>query len=232
MGTEYQFIIKEIPVKGEAYLLLKRAEFHRAVGLLEQAAREAQAQGAVRLLVASVDPTLPLAKGSYGGVRLEHIHDMHLLERSLEDSPPPWEGLVLAPLKAEQAGEWLALYNLGFLQVPNSATYEAVDLQAAQAEGRQCGFALAEGAAVGVYELDPLAQPPEIAGIALNPAFRGQGLGRALLRAVLTELSRREFHSCRLTVSTANQTAYGLYLAEGFQFVGLKSQWFQVILTE
>ncbi len=231
MGTEYQFITREISSKGEAYLLIKRSGSCGVVRLLEQALRAARAQGAVRLLTASVDPALPLEEGNYGDIKLKHIHDMHLLGRTLEDGPLPCEGLVLTRLEAERAGEWLALYNQGFLEVPNSATYAEADLREAQSEGRLCGFALAKGTTVGVYELDPLAQPPEIAGIALSPAFRGQGLGRALLRAALTELSQQGFRSCRLTVSTANQTAYGLYLAEGFQFTGVKSRWFQVVST-
>lgn len=228
MSVEYQFITKEISQKGEAYLLLQRIAPEAVAGLLRCIFQEAAAQGAVRLLAASVDPALPLAEGVYDGLRLEYIHDMHLLERTLKGCILPMGELMLAPLETGRVQEWLELYNEGFFYVPNSATYKKEDLDAALAEGRQCGFVLAEGTAAGVYELNPVALPPEISGIALLPAFQGRGLGRQLLRAVMAELVKQGFQNCRLTVSTANQRAYGLYLSEGFQFAKTKSRWFQV----
>lgn len=229
MELEYQFITKEIPDKKVAYLVLRRASPEKVWELLGRAEAKAAEQGAERLLAASMDPLAPLNEGSSHGLRLEFAHDMHLLERRLKDAPLPGGELTLTPLCEERFAEWLERFNRGFFAVPNSAAYERADLEAGLAEGKLYGFAQTAGAAVGVYELDPCAQPPEIESIALDAAARGKGLGRELLRAVMAELARQGAQECRLTVSTANPVAYGLYSAEGFQFAGLKSRWFRVI---
>lgn len=230
MEMEYQLIGREIAKKGTAYMLIRRCKPEAVHGLLKRAAGAAAAQGAKRMLAASLDPSAPLAEGVWDGLALTHAHDMHVLERELE-GPVPAGALALVPLEADQWERWLDLYNESFFHVPNAATYEKADLETALAEGRTCGFALVEGRTAGVYELDLTSQPPELSGIALAPAFRGRGAGRGLLRAVLALLVREGASRCRLTVSTGNPAAYGLYLAEGFRFLAVKSRWFSVALA-
>lgn len=230
METEYRLIGREIAKKGTAYMLIRRCRPEVVHGLLKRAAGAAAAQGAKRMLAASLDPSAPLAEGVWDGLKLTHAHDMHVLERALEGGIPAG-ALALVPLKPDRREEWLARYNEGFFHVPNSATYEAADLDALLEEGRLCGFARAEGQTVGVYELDLTGQVPEISGIALAPAFRGLGLGRRLLQAVLARLLEEGARRCRLTVSTGNPTAYGLYLAEDFHFLQVKSRWFDADLS-
>ena len=230
METEYQLITREIAHKGTAYLLIRRCNPEGVRELLRRAAGAAAGYGAKRLLAASLDSSAPLSEGQWEGLRLTHVHDMHLLEREMETCPPAG-AVALVPLEADRDEEWLTLYNAGFFHVPNAATYEQADLDTLRTEGRLCGFAQAEGQTVGVYELDLTCQPPEISGIALAPVFRGRGLGRALPRGVLALLFQEGASRCRLTVSTGNPTAYGLYLAEDFQFLKVKSQWYDVALS-
>jgi ribosomal protein S18 acetylase RimI-like enzyme len=54
----------------------------------------------------------------------------------------------------------------------------------------------------------------------VRQATRGQGLGTALVDAVLTEARRRGLEQVLLTVSKGNQTAERLYARHGFQVFG------------
>lgn len=72
--------------------------------------------------------------------------------------------------------------------MPNSATYGLRELEEALGAEWRCGFAVADGVPVGVYELALAGEMPEIAGIAIHPDFQGKDWP-ALLRAVLAELA-------------------------------------------
>lgn len=52
--------------------------------------------------------------------------------------------------------------------------------------------------------------------MAVAPEARGQGLGKALLEAVLAEARTRGFHACRLEVHPDNLVARQLYQRSGF----------------
>ena len=82
---------------------------------------------------------------------------------------------------------------------------------------------------VGVYELELTQEIPVIDGIALLKDFRGKGLGRSLLTAVLAQLAGRGYRRCRLMVATDNENAFGLYRTAGFKAAGVQSQWFQML---
>ena len=56
--------------------------------------------------------------------------------------------------------------------------------------------------------------------IAVHPAARGQGIGRALLRAVEEIAIERGCSSIRLEVGTENHGAIAMYREEGFQEIG------------
>lgn len=82
---------------------------------------------------------------------------------------------------------------------------------------------------MGVYELELTQELPVIDGIALHKDFRGKGLGRELLAAVLNELAGRGYQRCRLLVATDNENAFALYRSTGFKAAGVQSQWFQML---
>lgn len=56
----------------------------------------------------------------------------------------------------------------------------------------------------------------EIVGVAVDPAHRRSGIGRALLRAVIDSARERGLAMVTLHVSTANEGALALYEREGF----------------
>jgi ribosomal protein S18 acetylase RimI-like enzyme len=56
----------------------------------------------------------------------------------------------------------------------------------------------------------------EISGLAVHPAHRRSGLGRALVRAAVRSARKRGFSTVELHVSTGNVEALALYASERF----------------
>lgn len=61
-----------------------------------------------------------------------------------------------------------------------------------------------------------IADEIQILNVATDPAFRRQGVARALLEALLSELSRRGFCVALLEVRASNEPAIALYRSLGF----------------
>jgi ribosomal protein S18 acetylase RimI-like enzyme len=59
----------------------------------------------------------------------------------------------------------------------------------------------------------------DVTHLAVHPAHRGAGLGRALLRAALAAARTRRMADVVLHVSTGNRAALALYESEGFEVV-------------
>lgn len=66
-----------------------------------------------------------------------------------------------------------------------------------------------------------------IATFAVHPHFRGQGLGRLLLRAILLEAAARGATAALLEVRESNRSAQALYRAFGFEVVGSRARYYQ-----
>lgn len=229
MEPEYEIITREIDAKGKGYLILRRCPPGQLEEAVRRGARVLLEAGASLLYAVSKDPAAPLTDGTWEHFSLSFSHDMLRLERPLSSCPPAGPGLTLEPLCREKGGQWLALYNECFFDVPNSATYDRTSLERCLEAGSRCGFALAEGVPVGVYELDCRGETPEIAGIALIKDARGRGLGRALLRTCMAELAGSGAPSCTLLVSTANTPALALYRSEGFAQTDVAGRWYQIL---
>lgn len=229
MKPEYQVFAEEIPAKGKGYLALRRCKSEEVNELLSRGREELLSLGATELFVASTAPEAPLTEGSWDGFSLVHVRDMLWMERDLGPIPAETEGVSLAPLTRERGGTWLTLHNECFFDMPNSATYGSKDLERALSSEYCCGFVQWRDIPVGVYELDMSHIPPIIEGIALHKDFRGKGLGRKLLAAVLCCLSHKGYQRCRLLVATDNDSAFALYRSMGFKAAGVQSQWFQML---
>ena len=67
----------------------------------------------------------------------------------------------------------------------------------------------------------------DIQTIALDPAHRGRGLGRALLRTLLQTAIDRGAREMFLEVRADNPGAEGLYLSEGFTELGRRPHYYQ-----
>ncbi len=66
----------------------------------------------------------------------------------------------------------------------------------------------------------------EVHTIAVDPQHRGAGIGRALLRALLTRADEQGATTF-LEVRTDNDVAIKLYEQHGFEFVGLRRRYYQ-----
>jgi ribosomal protein S18 acetylase RimI-like enzyme len=82
-------------------------------------------------------------------------------------------------------------------------------------------------AAYGEVWVDADEGEVELARIIVAPAARGHGLGRALVRGLLSEAAQTGYPDILIRVHPANEIALRCYRAEGFQAVGaeLASAW-------
>lgn len=229
MKPIYQLYPNEIGAKGKAYLALRRCRAEDVDEALRKGREELLRLGATEIYVTSSDPAAHLEEGSRAGCRLIHVRDLLWMERELEALPAERGAVSLVPLVRERGGAWITLHNECFFDMPNSATYGPRDLDRALTSEYACGFAMWNEIPVGVYELELAQEIPVIDGIALLKDFRGKGLGRSLLTAVLAQLSGRGYRRCRLMVATDNENAFGLYRTTGFKAAGVQSQWFQML---
>jgi [ribosomal protein S18]-alanine N-acetyltransferase len=86
-----------------------------------------------------------------------------------------------------------------------------------------------DGAVIGYGGVRALQGSPDadIQTIALLAEYRGQGRGRALLRALLAVARERGAREIFLEVRADNPTAESLYLAEGFEEIGRRPRYYQ-----
>jgi ribosomal-protein-alanine N-acetyltransferase len=130
-----------------------------------------------------------------------------------------------SPRRAQEETAYLDLVNRAYQEVPNAVTKRPPDLHL---QNHRYILAYQGEQLVGAYELDLSQKPAELVTLAVDPAFRRQGLGRALLRSALDSLGPKA-SSCVLTVSTADTAALSLFQSEGFVQTELVSDWYQVV---
>ena len=220
----WQAIDAEIPAKGKGYLILKETEREKLFPALREGAEALLSSGATEIYVTGQ----AIAPMDEEGLHLSEVHQMLWMERSLEDAPASTGRIVLRPMEQGEGGKFLALYNECFFDVPNSATYTRNDLERMEREHCQMGFALSDGVIVGIYELRPDQDMPEICSLGLAKVRRGVGLGRELLLALMEKLKKQEERRCKLMVSSANIPARCLYERVGFRQSKVISHWYRL----
>jgi ribosomal-protein-alanine N-acetyltransferase len=67
----------------------------------------------------------------------------------------------------------------------------------------------------------------EILNLAVDPGFRGRGLARQMLDAVLIELGSRRVRAAFLEVRESNQAARSLYKSRGFSEIGRRNNYYR-----
>lgn len=94
----------------------------------------------------------------------------------------------------------------------------------ALAAGHYYLAARVDGVLVGYAGLAREGDEAEIHTLAVDPAYQRQGIGRALLRALLE-------HACGATVflevRTDNEAAIQLYRSEGFEVIGMRRGYYR-----
>jgi mycothiol synthase len=210
-----------------------------------EAARAAMAQALVRagdagadVVVVDVEPAGDDHDRALTGVGLRRTRDLLQLRRALPlDGPARGDAAAVAtrpyvPGVDDEA--WLHVNNRAFAWHPEQGGWRPADLAARRAEPwfDAAGFlvhdeddGLAGFCWTKVHADD---DPPlgEIFVIAVDPAFRGRGLGRALTLAGLDHLAARGLTVAMLYVEADNAAALTLYRDLGFS-VHHRHRWYR-----
>lgn len=83
-----------------------------------------------------------------------------------------------------------------------------------------------DGALAGFLVVHTAADEGHIVNLGVRRAFRGQGLGRALLEGVLRELHSRAIRWVTLEVRRTNGVAQRLYTSIGFSEAGIRQRYY------
>ena len=87
--------------------------------------------------------------------------------------------------------------------------------------------AVASGPIVGYVVALEAADEGEILNLAVAPAGRRNGLGRALVQHILEALTARGVRHVYLEVRESNAPARALYVAHGFKEVGRRKEYYR-----
>lgn len=92
--------------------------------------------------------------------------------------------------------------------------------------GYQCRVHELEGELVGYSVHSVAAGEAHLLNLCVDPKFQGQGLGRAILRQVLSETKEQGADTLFLEVRASNSRAQALYESEGFNEVGRRFNYY------
>ena len=181
-------ILQEIPYSGKAYILI-RSVWTTAAALLEECCQFCRMAGAEQVFTCE--------------------------KAAL---PQPRRPVVLEPLTPENGGDYLAVYNRCFREVPGAATYGQRDLK--RLYDTDCAFLVRQdGVCAAVAEICE----EGLEGIAVLPEFRG--LGYDLAAEVLQMVPSV---TVRLKVASTNERAIALYERLGFVRETVVSRWWKI----
>jgi mycothiol synthase len=177
--------------------------------------------GHLHLWVPKPTPTDDLLASKVG---LRRGRDLFQMRRPLPAAAPP--PLAVRPFRVGEDEEaWLSVNNRAFAWHPEQGAWDAATLAARETEpwfdpdgfllhevdGKIAGFCWTK---VHTDEHPPLG---EIYVIAVDPAWQGRGLGRALVLTGLDHLSRAGLTVGMLYVDAQNAPALALYRNLGFE---------------
>ncbi len=87
--------------------------------------------------------------------------------------------------------------------------------------------AMLDGRAVAYGGATFVLDEGNITNIATHPDFRGQGIGHAVVQALLRAAKEREITSVFLEVRPSNAPALALYRGEGFEEIGRRKNFYR-----
>jgi mycothiol synthase len=220
---------------------------HRRPGLAERLIRRAidlaREAGAARLRLYTPEAALwVIAPARVWGFR--PLRAQHLMLRPAASPPLIASAVPGIRIRTLRTGEDTAL--LTALNRAWAGTWNFRPITAAALEhdlrGQRSGMLVAvmdrdESRIVGTVhaQSDPAHHNPDgnryakIANLTIDPAWRGRGLGRALLAAGLTNLQERGARSVALSVDGGNDPALNLYRSAGFASISSVIIWERAI---
>jgi mycothiol synthase len=209
---------------------------HRRPGLAERLIRTAidlaQAAGArLRLYApeAATWTTIPAQVWGFHPLRAQHLMLRPIAGPTLSVSELP--GMHIRQLRTGEDSALLAALNRAWAGTWNFRPIAAAAL-ADDLQGQRAGMLVAvadtdESHIIGTAHarFDRAHHNPDgnpyawISNLTIDPAWRGRGLGRALLAAGLINLQERGARSVALQVDGGNDTALNLYRSVGFELI-------------
>jgi len=230
--TVLSLIPAEIPFNGSAYIILEQAgEAAGALSFLSRCAMEMKALGARRVMLCSRQDIPELSGAYFRAGNLTFSFDSEMLAMRLcpiPGAPEEDPGIALGLLDGAAALQYQKLYNDSFAGVPNAGACTFDDLTGILHDpARSGGLIRLSGEAAGVWEVRSGDGLPEIATFALKESFRGKGIGKRALGALLSGMLERGFRGAKLRVSSVNIPAVRLYTGAGFGTLGVLSRWYR-----
>lgn len=200
-------ILREIPYKRNAYVLIRSYRPGSLRALMEESRQFCVLAGAERVSVSSDEPL----------ENLKHLHDLAEMRCRRDGLPALEEPVELEAVTEKNGKAFLEIYNRLFFSIPNAVTYTRQDLERVLRE-RSAFLAVVDGRPAGIGEW----RGGELAVIGVLPAFRGLG-GRLTLSVIgrMTAVDEVKLH-----VSTANLPAMKLYRRLGFVQTRVLSRWY------
>lgn len=201
-------ILKEVPVCGRAYVMLRSVWNGKTAALLEECAQFCRAVGAEEIFACDDGNELP-AEAAYEVVELSISKDA---------LPKPQKPVELVPLRQDNSAEYLRIFNGCFRDLHSAASYGPADIR--RLLGKDLAFlARVDGQYAGIAELGD----NYLEAVAVLPQFRG--LGFDLTASVLAKLPGPVV---RLKVASTNERALRLYRRMGFGEDRTVRKWFRL----
>ena len=209
-GGTATLILREIPISGKAYVLLRTVLPGQGENLVAECASFCRMCGAEQIFAAWEDGELPFLSPAYDNYLL------HVAKSALPEGRP----VNLTPLTPENDAIYQRIYIRCFFHVSHALSYDRGQIARIYREGQKAFLALdADDKPYGIGEL----HGDELAAIAVLPKYRGMGTDLAVS---LLQLCPGEDLS--VTVASDNEAAMHLYEKLGFHLSGIESRWFQV----
>jgi ribosomal-protein-alanine N-acetyltransferase len=137
------------------------------------------------------------------------------IRRANPSDLPQLQAISAASASAAQwtPQQWLDIFHT---QIPPRLTWIAEDRKP-----------LPEGQGIGFLVAQNLGPEWELENVAVLKEFRRQGVGRALLSALLAEARALHAERVLLEVRASNQSAIRLYNSSGFQLLARRSNYYR-----
>jgi len=136
----------------------------------------------------------------------------------------PHENLVIQPLDEEQLASLVAIEKRAYPAGWSEQTFrETLGFH------RNRGFGLFQGVGgclIGYTVVQQVADEYHLLNIAIDPQFQRQGLGREILGYVIADALQRSCAALYLELRASNLAAHALYLAQGFNEIGVRRDYY------
>lgn len=108
----------------------------------------------------------------------------------------------------------------------HSHPWKASMIEETNGRGAQNAVMLVDGHLVGYFYAQNIVGEVSLLNVAIAPKWQGQGYGRALIEHFLEQCQKTGAESAWLEVRESNQSAIRLYLAEGFNEVDRRKDYY------